>query len=60
MPRWLAEHGVGLLIAVSVDDAARLALRRSGIVVLSEAPPWPPERLVEDLLLGGIAPGARA
>lgn len=50
LPRWIAEHGVSLVIAGGMGARAQQLFAERNIVVLTGAPTLPPEELVNQWL----------
>ena len=57
LPRWLAEHGVGMVVAAGLGGRARDLLAASSIQVLSGVSAVDPEVLVADFVNGKLETG---
>ena len=57
LPRWLAEQGVGLVIAGGMGARAQGLFAERGIEVLVGAPPETPEEIVAAYLDGSLEAG---
>uniref|UniRef100_A0A832A591 Iron-sulfur cluster carrier protein n=1 Tax=Desulfacinum infernum TaxID=35837 RepID=A0A832A591_9BACT len=58
LPRWLADHGVGMVIAGGMGQRAIGLFEERGIRVLTGAPPDDPQNLVRRYLEGTLVCGA--
>ena len=58
LPRWLADHGVGMVIAGGMGQRAIGLFEERGIRVLTGAPPDDPQNLVRRYLEGTLECGA--
>ena len=57
LPRWLAEHGVSVVVAAGLGGRARDLLAASSIQVLSGVSAVDPEVLVADFVNGRLETG---
>ena len=58
LPRWLAGHGVQMVISGGMGQRAQQLFLENGIKVFTGAPSAPPEQLVHHFMHGSLSLGA--